>query len=179
MKRLIKREIKKCLICNNEFNSLVSENRKFCSQSCSATHSNKFRTNNRRHGNKCLNCGKLTNRKSNNFCSIKCGNEYKRKELFNKIENGDTTFSHRHYKIYLIYKFGEKCMKCGWHEINPFSNKIPIQLEHKDGNSENHNLNNLELLCPNCHSLTPTYMGLNMGNGRYKRRQRYKEGKSS
>ena len=61
-------------------------------------------------------------------------------------------------------------MKCGWHETNPISGFIPIQLEHKDGNSENHNLNNLELLCPNHHSLTPTFGILNKGNGRERRR---------
>jgi hypothetical protein len=48
-------------------------------------------------------------------------------------------------------------------------------LEHKDGNSENHNLNNLELLCPNHHSLTPTYGALNKGNGRTKRREKRKQ----
>jgi 5-methylcytosine-specific restriction endonuclease McrA len=34
----------------------------------------------------------------------------------------------------------------------------------------NHNEKNLNLLCPNCHSLTPTYGSLNKGNGRLKRR---------
>ena len=78
----------------------------------------------------------------------------------------------------LVKNNGEKCMKCGWCEKNPITNKVPIELEHKDGNSENNNLDNLELLCPNCHSLTSTYKALNKGNGRHKRRERYKEGKS-
>ena len=38
-----------------------------------------------------------------------------------------------------------------------------------DGHSENNSLPNLKLLCPNCHSLTPTYGFLNKGNGRKKR----------
>ena len=59
-----------------------------------------------------------------------------------------------------------------------YSKKIPIELEHIDGNSENNNLSNLKLLCPNCHSLTSTYRFLNVGNGRYKRKQRYHDGKS-
>lgn len=38
---------------------------------------------------------------------------------------------------------------------------IPLELHHKDGNNENNNLENLELLCPNCHSFTDTYRGKN------------------
>jgi hypothetical protein len=62
-------------------------------------------------------------------------------------------------------------MKCGWGEVNKFTNKVPIEIEHKDGNCENNRLDNLELLCPNCHSLTSTYKGANKSEGgspRYK-----------
>lgn len=31
---------------------------------------------------------------------------------------------------------------------------IPLELEHRDGNSSNNELENLELLCPNCHAQT-------------------------
>ena len=56
--------------------------------------------------------------------------------------------------------------------------KIVFELEHKDGNSENNQPENLCLICPNCHSQTDTYKNRNKGNGRFKRRQRYAEGKS-
>lgn len=46
------------------------------------------------------------------------------------------------------------------------------------GRSDNNILENLRLVCPNCHALTPTYKGKNNGNGRARRRQRYREGKS-
>lgn len=62
-------------------------------------------------------------------------------------------------------------MKCGWSKINPTTGKVPIQLEHIDGNSENNSLDNLKLLCPNCHSLTSTYGALNKGNGRKNRKR--------
>ena len=117
----------------------------------------------------CLNCGNsIPNR--NVYCNNKCQGEYVTKTTFAKIEVGDTSFYENTYKKYLIYKHGNKCMKCGWNEINPTTGLVPIQLEHKDGNSKNHNLNNLELLCPNHHSLTTTYGALNKGNGREKRR---------
>lgn len=38
---------------------------------------------------------------------------------------------------------------------------LVLELEHKDGNNDNNNRNNLEALCPNCHSLTPTWRGRN------------------
>lgn len=48
-----------------------------------------------------------------------------------------------------------KCENCGIFEWNGKS--ISLELNHKDGNNGNHALMNLELICPNCHSQTPTY----------------------
>lgn len=38
---------------------------------------------------------------------------------------------------------------------------IPLELDHIDGNHENNQLENLRVLCPNCHAFTPTYRGRN------------------
>jgi 5-methylcytosine-specific restriction endonuclease McrA len=38
---------------------------------------------------------------------------------------------------------------------------IPLELDHIDGSHQNNTLDNLRLLCPNCHSLTPTFRGKN------------------
>jgi 5-methylcytosine-specific restriction endonuclease McrA len=86
------------------------------------------------------------------------------------------TASARTLKKYLLITHGEKCWKCG---ITDWNN-IPIvfELEHIDGNSSNNSLENLSILCPNCHSQTPTYKNRNKGNGRHNRRIRYQEGKS-
>lgn len=166
-----------CENCGNIFRSRIKEKRKYCSQSCAASINNikfpkKIKILTQKY---CLNCGKKTRKK---YCSCNCQHEYQQKEINQKIENGNMSLSERAYKKYLIKKYGEKCMKCGWDKRHPITQKVPIELEHKDGNSENHNLNNLELLCPNCHSLTLTYKGLNRGNGRYKRRERYRNNQS-
>jgi len=119
---------------------------------------------------KCLNCANdIPNR--NVYCDNKCQGEFKRKKVFKLIEEGNTTLPERNYRNYLIEKHGAKCMECGWERVNPTTGLIPVQLEHKDGNPRNNELTNLELLCPSCHSLTPTYGALNKGNGR---KDRYK-----
>ena len=70
-------------------------------------------------------------------------------------------------------KYQCKCSKCGWGEENPFSHTIPLEVEHIDGNFQNNREDNLTLLCPNCHSLTPTYKGANKRNGRKDREKYY------
>jgi hypothetical protein len=52
-----------------------------------------------------------------------------------------------------------KCSKCGL--IEWLNEKISLHLHHIDGNRKNNNLNNLMLLCPNCHSQTDNYCGKN------------------
>ena len=55
----------------------------------------------------------------------------------------------------------DKCEKCGWCEKLEGAEFTPCELHHKDGDSSNHKRENLELICPNCHSLTPTYRAKN------------------
>lgn len=48
------------------------------------------------------------------------------------------------------------CKLSTWNDL-----PIPIELDHIDGNNQNNNLENLRILCPNCHAQTPTYCGKN------------------
>lgn len=49
----------------------------------------------------------------------------------------------------------DECEKCGLSEW--MGQKISLELHHKDGNRFNNELENLEILCPNCHSLIPNH----------------------
>ena len=159
-----------CLNCNEP---ITNNGIKFCSQSCSAIYNNKLRKEDR----VCLNCGKSIIGSGHKYCDHKCQWEYKQNETIKEIENGtyvagDPTI----LKRYLIKKHGDKCMECGWDKINIHSNKIPIELHHIDGNPDNNSLENLILLCPNCHALTKNWKAITTGEGRHsKRRNKRKE----
>jgi len=170
---------KKCAHCG-KFLAAEKQQNKFCNQSCAAKHNNRLYPK-RGDGKErnCLQCGtRLSGRLKQKYCSHKCQWIFSTLKAIIDSENGDRVTRAVAYRKYLISIHGAKCMKCGWSEKNPITNTVPIEMNHIDGNSTNTKLNNLELLCPNCHSLTPTHRGLNRGNGRFLRTQRYREGKS-
>lgn len=41
--------------------------------------------------------------------------------------------------------------------------KLVLQLDHINGKNNDHRIENLRFLCPNCHSITETYAGKNKG----------------
>ena len=52
------------------------------------------------------------------------------------------------------------CEQCG--NTQWMNRPIPLEVHHIDGDKNNNQLENLQLLCPNCHALTPTYRGKNI-----------------
>ena len=125
---------------------------------------------------KCVNCGKsISNKKK--FCNIKCQKEYQYTDYINKWKKGEVDGLRGEYQIsmyiktYILRKYNNKCSKCGWGEKNIYTNTIPLEIEHIDGNYKNNREDNLTLLCPNCHSLTSTYKGANLNHGRKSRKK--------
>ena len=127
---------------------------------------------------KCINCEKEIN-KRNKYCSIKCQKEYEYKQYIEKWKKGLEKGTRGDYQIsmyiktYLFKKYKNKCANCGWGETNKYTGNIPLEVEHVDGNYKNNKEENLILLCPNCHSLTSTYKGANLNNGRKTRNKYY------
>lgn len=108
------------------------------------------------------------------YCSLKCQHGYQIKLKIDKWLRGDDNPINTNGLLrpwarkYLFKQFNNKCVLCGWGEINATTGKIPLEVDHIDGDFRNNEIKNLRLLCPNCHSLTSNYKNLNKGNGRSK-----------
>lgn len=113
-------------------------------------------------------CGKRCPALKRQYCSIKCHHDHDFRLRSKLLELGlyPVGVNPRFLRHYLVLKFGERCTRCGWSERHPKTGRVPVEVEHIDGDFRNIKADNLTLLCPNCHSLTRTFRGLNRGSGR-------------
>lgn len=91
--------------------------------------------------------------------------EKKEKMNWNK-DNKKADFSYNgkgNHKGVLILERGHRCESCKLPEW--LGKPITLELEHIDGDRKNNIKSNLKLLCPNCHSQTPTWKIGNKGGG--------------
>ncbi len=173
-KCLIKEENRNCLNnqCPNNFIVNISDKQKYCSQKCWYIVRKNYRIST---CPPCISCGKLVTQKgASKFCSLKCQSLSKYNFYIERWKNGledgligiRTKSVSAHIRRYLSEKFGEECARCGWNKKHPKTLVVPLEINHIDGNSENNKEENLELICPNCHALTPNFRNLNKGKGR-------------
>jgi 5-methylcytosine-specific restriction endonuclease McrA len=162
-----------CLNCGKE-----TKNPKFCSRSCSAKISNRFRTVSEE--SKLKRSIALTGRigwsrwikvplevvqkRKNSYtkekrllANIKSSNTLKSRwvDITVPFIESDAIFASKcTLRKYLIWK-DARCRKCNisnWQE-----EPITFEIHHLDGNTKNNRLSNTTLLCPNCHSQTHNY----------------------
>jgi hypothetical protein len=123
----------------------------------------------------CLNeCGGHIKKGATKYCSLRCQFDFEYKMRVELLRSGQypactTTGGNRFVQRFLRENYGDKCARCGWSQVHPITGRVPLEVEHIDGDWRNTRLDNLTLLCPNCHSLTPTYRALNKGKGRSRR----------
>ena len=177
-----------CKFCNYSLPYKKRKN-KFCGHSCSASFNNlgvirnfKERTYEdhikvKKDRNKnCLFCDQETfNFK---FCSIQCHLGYKKKIRRERIEENDSLINYKKDKWYLVEIRGHICEECKNVKWN--GEDIPIDTHHKDGDNDNNKLDNVLLICPNCHRQTDNYGSKNKTNSKRKqyRKDRYDKGLS-
>ncbi len=107
---------------------------------------------------KCLQCGnELIERWRKKFCSRKCVNDHRRAEWVERLKRGEITYSYTNGMIrsWLLETREHRCSKCKL--IEWMGEPINLTMEHIDGNACNNQPENLELICWNCHSMTPTF----------------------
>ena len=148
-----------CPICKSKFEkeekyinfSIKKDWKIYCSNECK--HIGKAKE----YNYKCANCGKdlivtpsriKRSKTGNLYCSKKCST-IKNNTLFKKWENHpqykNGISSYRWIKIKSMKEL--KCEECN------FDNPLALEVHHKDRNRKNNNLDNLQLLCCNCHTI--------------------------
>ena len=135
------RGVKSCGECGTEFEfiSTRANTAKYCSRKCyykslKGKGSIKYT---------CKHCGEDffdSPSKNRKYCSMACINKSKKETFKPKY----TTVR----KMMLAREMIKECTRCGYSEYP----KI-LGVHHKDRNRENNAVSNLEVLCPNCHSL--------------------------
>lgn len=72
-----------------------------------------------------------------------------------------TTMGHLKKRLLAEGVLPLRCDMCGIQEWR--GQAAPLELDHINGDRSDNRLDNLRLLCPNCHAQTPTYRGRNIG----------------
>lgn len=120
----------------------------------------------------CLYCNKKLENTQTKYCSPKCQQAYQNQQYIDLwqagLEDGRVGQfgTSKRIRNYLLMKADYKCELCGWGEINPFTGTLPLEIHHKDGDYRNNEEDNLQVLCPNCHSLTENIKGANRNSER-------------
>jgi 5-methylcytosine-specific restriction endonuclease McrA len=162
---------KLCLFCGTK---ITFERRRatFCNCSCSASYSNRVRPRETKRSRVCS-CGK-PKLLSNKYCS-----DCIERRVYQRPQSVELLKAPASMRRLLIEQRGHQCEDCGLSEWK--SQPIPLELHHKDGNSDNNTEQNLMLICPNCHTFTEHYKGSVKGKdgSRQKmRRKRYANGET-
>jgi len=89
----------------------------------------------------------------------------KKQAAADRLASGEYRGSNASIRNILKESFGlkEECSRC---KLTTWQGELlPLELDHTDGNSTNNKIENLRLLCPNCHAITPTWRGRNINKG--------------
>jgi hypothetical protein len=99
-----------------------------------------------RKENPCLICNKpILSGLNKKTCSRACANIHRTGIQYKINRPKDKVKSQKALKLRLLGERGSKCERCDYKKYEI------LQIHHKDRNRNNNDLNNLALICPNCH----------------------------
>mgnify|MGYP001563083340 CR=1 FL=1 len=134
----------KCIVCNNPVYKRPVEIKRnngnvFCGQACYGLYCRKEKP--------CVVCQKpILAGAHKKTCSRGCSNTYRSGIKYKIGRPRDKVKYQRYLKIKLLNERGKGCEKCNYDKVEI------LQVHHKDKNRNNNLLENLKLLCPNCHA---------------------------
>ena len=133
----------KCVVCNKPIYRRPQEiktngERVFCSQACFGISCRKEIP--------CLVCGKpILSGLNKKTCSRSCANTHREGIRYKINRPRDKAQKIRAIKIILLEQRGTKCERCSYNKLEV------LQVHHKDRDRDNNKIDNLEIICPNCH----------------------------
>ena len=94
----------------------------------------------------CVVCGKpILARFHKKTCSRSCANIHRAGIKYKIGRPKDKAKSQQILKLKLLKEKGKMCERC------PYNKYEVLQVHHRDKNRNNNSVDNLELICPNCH----------------------------
>lgn len=133
----------KCSVCGKQiyrkpYQIRLNRGRVFCSIEC-------YGISNRKEI-PCIICGKLILAgKNKKTCSRGCANTLRSGIKYRQGGPKDKVKSYQALKTRLLKLRGSMCERCEYKKVEI------LQVHHRDKNHANNCLENLELICPNCH----------------------------
>ena len=95
---------------------------------------------------------------TSHFLDLNGSSEMKNKFDYDRFKDG-SAIKAANAKDAIIFLRGHQCECCKNTEW--LGKKIPLEIHHIDGNNMNNTIENLQLLCPNCHAQTDNYRNKN------------------
>lgn len=164
----------RCKICKREYDNKYHYNLTLEQRTHIQSTKKKYKQNRSNVWCLCKNCNNFfypfLSTKNQQFCCRGCYNEKYKKDNYEKMYLLLVNWTYkqkqdwRYVKKCLIYQLWHKCFKCWLSEW--LWKQIPLELHHIDWDCYNNGIDNLELLCANCHTFTETYKSKNKNSTR-------------
>ena len=157
--------MKTCPKCN----VIHEKNGIFCSRSCANSRTFTKETNDKKRNSNLKFYSNLTSeerkelqaQKNTKFDAYARQLTVQQKNIARSWSRPYEEMSHDSVRKRILHEENNKCSQCGIGNI--YNGKpLSLELDHIDGNSKNNKRENLRILCPNCHSQTPTHRAKNI-----------------